>query len=245
MVTRAALDTIMDPSWAKALEPVEPNIRRMGDFLREQIAQGRHILPASKNIFRAFDEPVDAVKVLIVGQDPYPTPGNPIGLAFSVSPSARIPASLNNIFKEMGTDLGLPYPLTGDLTPWTKQGVMLLNRCLTVEAGRPASHRNKGWEAITDQAVRALNSRTDGEGRPLPLVAILWGHQAQSMAPLLTNARILEAPHPSPLSASRGFFGSRPFSQANAALESMGAKPVDWRLPSREDLPPVSDDPQF
>lgn len=182
MVKRAPLYAIMDPSWAKALAPVEPNIRAMGDFLRSQIEAGHHILPASKNIFRAFDEPLDKVKVLIVGQDPYPTPGNPIGLAFSVSPHARIPASLNNIFKELGTDLGLPYPLNGDLTPWTHQGVMLLNRCLSVEAGRPASHRNKGWEPITDQAVRALDSRTDSKGKPLPLVAILWGRQAQSLS---------------------------------------------------------------
>jgi uracil-DNA glycosylase len=235
----------MDPSWATALAPVEPDIRKMGDFLRSQIESGHRVLPASKNIFRAFDQPLDSVKVLIVGQDPYPTPGNPIGLAFSVAPDAGIPASLNNIFKELGTDLGLPYPLDGDLTPWTKQGVMLLNRCLSVEAGRPASHRNKGWEPITDQAVRVLDARIGKDGKPLPLVAILWGRQAQSLAPLLPHAAIIASPHPSPLSASRGFFGSRPFSRTNEALEKMGTSPVDWRLPSKEDLPPVSDDPQF
>lgn len=245
MANRAPLNTIMDPSWATALAPVEPNIRHMGDFLRSQIESGHRILPASQNIFRAFREPLSKVKVLIVGQDPYPTPGNPIGLAFSVAPTAPIPASLNNIFKEMGTDLGLPYPLNGDLTPWTKQGVMLLNRCLSVEAHKAGSHQRKGWEPITEQAVRALNARTNDDGTPRPLVAILWGRQAQSLSPLLTNATIIASPHPSPLSASRGFFGSHPFSRCNQALEKMGATPVDWRLPSRDDLPPVTDDPQF
>ena len=148
-----------------------------------------------------------------------------------MAPGVRpLPKSLVNIYKELQSDLHVPPPTSGDLTPWTKQGVMLLNRCLTVEAGRPNSHEHKGWEQITDAAIRALNDRKDTQGRPLPLVAILWGRKAQSLAPLLTNATIIASPHPSPLSASRGFFGSRPFSRANEALERMGVTPIDWSL---------------
>lgn len=246
MVTRKPLNEIMDPSWAAALGPVEPDIRRMGDFLREEIRQGHRYLPAGKNIFRAFSLPLDSVKVLIVGQDPYPTPGNAIGLAFAVAPGVRIPASLRNIYKELMEDVGVPQPANGDLRPWTHQGVMLLNRCLTVRAGQPASHRGKGWEAVTEQAIRALNSRTDAQGNPLPLVAILWGRDARSLKPMLTNARIIESAHPSPLSASHGFFGSHPFSRANDYLRQMGADPVDWELPTRpEQAPMPTDDPSF
>ena len=232
------LSALIDPGWATALADVEPEVHRMGDFLRGELAQGRRYLPASKNILRAFTIPFDSIKVLIVGQDPYPTPGNPVGLSFSVAPEVRpLPKSLINIYKELGDDLGLPMPDNGDLTPWTRQGVMLLNRCLTVQAGRPNSHQGKGWESVTDQAIRALNARTDDQGRPQPLVAILWGRNAQSLEPLLTNAVVIKSPHPSPLSASRGFFGSRPFSKANQALVSMGATAVDWALPSAPSRP--------
>ena len=170
-------------------------------------------------------------KVLIVGQDPYPTPGHPVGLSFCVAPNVHpLPKSLINIYKELVDDLGVPMPTNGDLTPWTERGVMLLNRCLTVGVGRPNSHQGKGWEEVTEAAIRALNARTDADGKPKPLVAILWGRNAQSLEPLLTNAFIIKSPHPSPLSASRGFFGSKPFSRANQALVTMGADPVDWTL---------------
>ncbi|WP_081450389.1 uracil-DNA glycosylase [Bifidobacterium gallicum] len=225
------LHELMDPGWAQALAPVEPQIHHMGDFLRDQVAQGHHFLPAAPNILRAFRIPFNSVKVLIVGQDPYPTPGHPVGLSFSTAPDVHpLPKSLINIYKELQSDLGIEPAPTGDLTPWTKQGVMLLNRCLTVEAGKPNSHQGKGWEPVTEAAIRALNNRTDEHGNLLPLVAILWGRNAQSLAPLLTNATIIASPHPSPLSASRGFFGSRPFSRANEALKNAGATPVDWRL---------------
>lgn len=229
------LEELMDPDWAKALAPVEPQIRAMGVFLREQIESGHHILPASHNILRAFSIPLKSIKVLIVGQDPYPTPGHPVGLSFCTSPKVRpLPKSLINIYKELVNDLGVSTPQSGDLTPWTKQGVMLLNRCLTVEAGKANSHQGKGWETVTDAAINALNSRKDENGNPMPLVAILWGRNAQSLAPLLTNATLITSSHPSPLSASRGFFGSKPFSRANSALIKMGASPIDWSLNSQE-----------
>ncbi|MFP1676107.1 uracil-DNA glycosylase [Gardnerella sp. Marseille-Q9691] len=229
------LEELMDPDWAKALAPVEPQIRAMGVFLREQIESGHHILPASHNILRAFSIPLKSIKVLIVGQDPYPTPGHPVGLSFCTSPKVRpLPKSLINIYKELVNDLGVSTPQSGDLTPWTKQGVMLLNRCLTVEAGKANSHQGKGWETVTDAAIKALNSRKDENGNPMPLVAILWGRNAQSLAPLLTNATLITSSHPSPLSASRGFFGSKPFSRANSALIKMGASPIDWSLNSQE-----------
>lgn len=229
------LEELMDPDWAKALAPVEPQIRAMGVFLREQIESGHHILPASHNILRAFSIPLKSIKVLIVGQDPYPTPGHPVGLSFCTSPKVRpLPKSLINIYKELVNDLGVSTPQSGDLTPWTKQGVMLLNRCLTVEAGKANSHQGKGWETVTDAAINALNSRKDDNGNPMPLVAILWGRNAQSLAPLLTNATLITSSHPSPLSASRGFFGSKPFSRANSALIKMGASPIDWSLNSQE-----------
>lgn len=229
------LEELMDPDWAKALAPVEPQIRAMGVFLREQIESGHHILPASHNILRAFSIPLKSIKVLIVGQDPYPTPGHPVGLSFCTSPKVRpLPKSLINIYKELVNDLGVSTPQSGDLTPWTKQGVMLLNRCLTVEAGKANSHQGKGWETVTDAAINALNSRKDENGNTMPLVAILWGRNAQSLAPLLTNATLITSSHPSPLSASRGFFGSKPFSRANSALIKMGASPIDWSLNSQE-----------
>lgn len=227
------LSELVEADWAQALSGVEPNIHRMGDFLRAELAAGRRYLPASHNILRAFTIPFNSIKVLIVGQDPYPTEGHPVGLSFSVSPDVHpLPKSLINIYKELESDCGIAKPENGDLTAWTQQGVMLLNRCLTVQTGLPNSHQGKGWEVITEQAIRALNARTDSAGKPKPLVAILWGRNAQSLEPLLTHATIIKSAHPSPLSASRGFFGSKPFSRANAALLAQGATPVDWALPS-------------
>lgn len=218
------LNEIMEAGWAKALEPVAPQITAMGDFLRQEVAEGRTYLPAGEHVLRAFQQPFDDVRVLIVGQDPYPTPGNPVGLSFSVAPGVRPPASLKNIYKEMNEDLGLEIPKTGDLTPWTEQGVLLLNRVLTVQPGSPASHKGKGWEAITDQAIRALAERGG------PLVSILWGRQARDLRPLMPGVPCVESAHPSPMSARNGFFGSKPFSRTNAMLEEQGAKPVDWSL---------------
>ncbi len=222
------LNELVDDGWAQALAPVTDQVAHMGDFLREEIAAGHRYLPAGPNVLRAFSFPFDKVRVLIVGQDPYPTPGHAVGLSFSVAPDVRpLPRSLANIFSEYSADLGFPQPSNGDLTPWCERGVMLLNRVLTVRPGAPASHRGKGWEAVTECAIRALAAREE------PMVAILWGRDASTLKPMLAGRRCaaIESPHPSPLSASRGFFGSRPFSRANELLAGMGADPVDWRLP--------------
>ncbi|HEY6934869.1 MAG TPA: uracil-DNA glycosylase [Marmoricola sp.] len=217
---------LVAPDWADALAPVEPQLERMGQFLRAELAAGRRYLPHGDNILRAFARPLAQVKVLIVGQDPYPTPGHPVGLSFSVGRDVRpIPKSLVNIFKEMHDDLGVPLPSCGDLSPWTEQGVVLLNRCLTVCPGQPASHRGRGWEAVTDRAITVLAERGG------PLAAILWGRDAQSLKPMLGPIPWVESAHPSPLSASRGFFGSRPFSRVNRLLVEQGGEPVDWTLP--------------
>jgi len=225
-VTAKPLPEIIDPGWAKALAPVEGRITAMGEFLRAEIAAGRKYLPSGENVLRAFKQPFDEVKVLIVGQDPYPTPGHPIGLCFAVAPDVRpLPKSLINIFREYCDDLGYPAPSNGDLTPWTEQGVLLLNRSLTVRPGSPNSHKGKGWEEVTDQAIRAL------AGRGKPLVAILWGAGARSLKSLLDGYPCVESVHPSPLSAHNGFFGSHPFSRANDLLVKQGATPVDWKLP--------------
>jgi uracil-DNA glycosylase len=224
-MTAQPLQQMMDDGWAEALAPVEAQIRAMGDFLRAEVAAGRRYLPAGDLVLRAFQQPFADVRVLIVGQDPYPTPGNPVGLSFSVAPGKRVPASLVNIFREYGEDLGYPRPANGDLTPWTERGVMLLNRVLTVEPGQPGAHRGKGWEEVTEQAIRALAARGT------PLVAILWGRDARSLVPLLDGVACIESAHPSPNSADRGFFGSRPFSRANQLLEQAGAEPIDWKLP--------------
>jgi uracil-DNA glycosylase len=227
------LREIIDPNWADALEPVAGRIAAMGEFLRAELAAGRKYLPAGENVLRAFTQPFGAVRVLIVGQDPYPTPGHAVGLSFSVAPTVRrLPPSLLNIFREYSDDLGYPKPSSGDLVPWSERGVLLLNRVLTVRPGQPASHRGKGWEEVTEQAIRALAAREapDGTGHA-PLVAILWGRDARSLAPLLDGVPLIESAHPSPNSADRGFFGSRPFSRANQLLEKQGAPPIDWRLP--------------
>jgi uracil-DNA glycosylase len=219
------LHDVVEAGWAKALDPVADQVAAMGDFLRAEVAAGRTYLPAGENILRAFKQPFADVRVLIVGQDPYPTPGHPIGLCFAVERHVRpIPRSLQNIYRELRADVGVVPPEHGDLTSWSQHGVLLLNRCLTVRPGAPASHRGKGWETVTDQAMRALGARGT------PLVAILWGRDAQTLRPLLGSVPAIESAHPSPMSADRGFFGSRPFSRANALLEKQGAAPVDWSL---------------
>jgi uracil-DNA glycosylase len=226
------LRSIIDPGWAEALEPVAGRIAAMGDFLRAEVAAGRRYLPAGENVLRAFKQPFADVRVLIVGQDPYPTPGHAVGLSFSVAPEVRrLPGSLVNIFREYSDDLGYPAPATGDLTPWSERGVLLLNRVLTVAPGKPGSHRGKGWEEVTEQAIRALAARKGTQGQTEPLVAILWGRDARTLVPLLAGIPAIESAHPSPYSAASGFFGSRPFSRANQLLEQEGTKPVDWKLP--------------
>lgn len=216
---------LVAPDWAEALAPVDENIAAMGRFLREELAAGRSYLPHGDHILRAFQRPLAAVKVLVVGQDPYPTPGHPVGLSFSVAPDVRpVPRSLANIYQELQTDLGLSAPAHGDLTAWADQGVMLLNRVLTVRPGEAASHRGRGWEAVTERAIHVLAARGG------PLAAILWGRDAQSLKPMLGQVPWVESAHPSPLSASRGFFGSRPFSRVNQLLEHQGGTPVDWSL---------------
>lgn len=229
-MTARPLKDLVEEGWARALEPVAGQVAEMGAFLRAEIAAGRRYLPAGQNVLRAFTFPFDQVRVLIVGQDPYPTPGHAVGLSFSVGAEVRpLPRSLDNIFAEYRSDLGYPTPTSGDLTPWTQCGVLLLNRVLTVRPGNPASHRGKGWEAVTECAIRALAAR------PGPLVAVLWGRDAGTLKPMLVDGNshvaTVDSAHPSPLSAQRGFFGSRPFSRANALLAQLGAEPIDWRLP--------------
>lgn len=212
--------------WAEALTPVAAQWAALGRFLDAERAGGHPVLPDADRILAAFRRPLAEVRVLIVGQDPYPTPGHPIGLSFATAPEVRpIPRSLTNIYRELADDLGIPPVAHGDLTAWADQGVLLLNRVLTVRAGAPGSHRGHGWEAFTECAIRALSDRGG------PLVAILWGNDARSLGALLGQVPRIESAHPSPLSAARGFFGSRPFSRTNAALEAQGAPPVDWRLP--------------
>jgi uracil-DNA glycosylase len=220
---------LMAADWAEALAPVEPQIAAMGDFLRAELAAGRGYLPVGDRVLRAFQRPLADVRVLIVGQDPYPTPGHPVGLSFSVAPDVRpLPRSLMNIYAELVQDVGVPLPRDGDLTPWADRGVLMLNRCLTVTPGQPASHRGKGWEKVTDRAIEALVHRGG------PLAAVLWGRDAQSLRPALGSVPSVESAHPSPLSASRGFFGSKPFSRVNAMLVEQGGSAIDWSLPPLE-----------
>lgn len=223
---QSSLAQLVDPGWASALDPVAPNIHEIGDFLRAECAAGRAFLPPNKDILRAFMRPFDSVRVLIVGQDPYPTPGHSMGLAFSVQPGIHpLPASLENIYQELIDDVDVPQPSNGDLRPWADQGVLLLNRVLTVQSGRPKSHYRCGWEAVTEAAVMALAAR----GRPL--VAVLWGDEARSLRNFLVNVPCLESVHPSPRSAYGGFFGSKPFSRTNKLLTAQGSSPIDWNLP--------------
>lgn len=226
LVTARPLEELVDASWLPALAPLAGTIAALGDFLRAEVAAGHGYLPSGQHILRAFRQPMDDVRVLVVGQDPYPTPGHPVGLSFSVAADVLpVPRSLQNIFTELVSDLGVRAPRTGDLTPWTQRGVMLLNRVLTVRPGVPGSHQGMGWEAVTQQAIEALVARGG------PLVAILWGRQARSLVPMLAQTPRVESAHPSPLSASSGFFGSRPFSRTNDLLVRAGAEPVDWVLP--------------
>jgi uracil-DNA glycosylase len=226
------LEELMAADWADALRPVEGQLREALAFVAAQAAQGIQVLPQATNLLRAFSRPLADVKVLILGQDPYPTPGHAVGLSFAVSRHTRpIPRSLANIYRELHDDLGLPPRIHGDLTAWTDQGVLLLNRVLSVAAGNAGSHRGKGWEAITTAAVRAVAHRTDDAGRRSPLVAILWGKDAEAVMPLLDGTPAITSVHPSPLSASRGFFGSKPFSRTNQLLMEQGAEPVNWELP--------------
>lgn len=219
------LSSIMHEEWAQALAPVEPQIRAMGDFLRTEHAAGHRTFPAGDDIFRAFVRPMSEVKVLILGQDPYPTPGHAMGMSFSVHRDVRpLPRSLNNIYRELNDDLGIAPAEHGDLSSWADEGVMLMNRVLSVREGKPASHRNKGWEQVTQQAIEALVDRDK------PLVGLLWGADARRTAPMLAPYPCVESAHPSPLSASKGFFGSRPFSRVNELLAQQGATGVDWHV---------------
>jgi uracil-DNA glycosylase len=219
------LTELISPDWAQALTPVAPTIAAMGDFLRAELAAGRSYLPSGQNVLRAFSRPLADVRILIVGQDPYPTPGHPVGLSFSVSRDVRpIPRSLQNIYLELHADLGIPPVPFGDLTPWFDQGVLLLNRVLTVQPGRSGSHRGRGWEQVTSRAIEALVARGG------PLVAILWGRDAQSLIPMLGSVPYIASAHPSPLSAQAGFFGSRPFSRSNELLVRDGGEPINWSL---------------
>jgi len=217
---------LVAPDWAEALAPVDDRIAGMGRFLREEIAAGRGYLPHGDHVFRAFERPLADVRVLIVGQDPYPTPGHPVGLSFSVAADVQpLPRSLANIYTELQADLGVVPAGHGDLTAWADQGVMLLNRVLTVRPGEAASHRGRGWEEVTECAITAL------AGRGGPLAAILWGRDAQSLKPMLGAVPWVQSAHPSPLSAGRGFFGSRPFSRVNQLLEQQGGTAVQWSIP--------------
>lgn len=220
-----AADGLIDPGWAEALAPAQDTISALGDRLRAEQVEGRGYLPAGEHVLRAFQRPLADVKVLVTGQDPYPTPGHPIGLSFAVDRAVRpLPRSLGNIYRELESDLGIPPAPHGDLTAWSDQGVLLLNRVLTVRPGEAASHRGWGWEEVTELAIRTLVARER------PLVAILWGRDATTLQSLLGTTPVISSAHPSPLSARRGFFGSRPFSRANALLEDLGADPVDWRV---------------
>ena len=220
------LEDLVHESWVPHLSDQRDNLARLGEFLRAESQAKRAWAPSGPNILRALTQPLDGVRVLIVGQDPYPTPGHAVGLSFAVAPDVKpIPRSLTNIYKELTSDLGVKTPSSGDLTPWTEQGVLLLNRVLTVQLGQPGSHRGKGWEEFTAAAIRAINDRPDQ-----PVVAILWGKDAQSAADLLDDAPVIASAHPSPMSADRGFFGSRPFSRANELLQELGADPIDWSL---------------
>ncbi|HYO34037.1 MAG TPA: uracil-DNA glycosylase [Nocardioidaceae bacterium] len=226
---RAPLSELIAPDWAAALSPVQDTVFAMGDFLRRELAEGHRFLPAGGSILRAFTRPLADVRVVIVGQDPYPTPGHAVGLAFSVERRVRpLPKSLANIYRELVDDVGTPVPAHGDLSAWADRGVLLLNRVLTVRAGAAGSHRGKGWEAVTDLAIEAVAARGG------PVAAIMWGRDAATLAPLFGSIPTVTSPHPSPLSASRGFFGSRPFSRTNELLVAQGGDAIDWSLPPAE-----------
>jgi uracil-DNA glycosylase len=212
-------------SWLPVFEGRSAEIATLRGFLEDETAAGRHWLPKPAQVLRAFTIPLDQVKVVIAGQDPYPTPGHSVGLAFSVAPGVALPRSLGNIFRELQSDLGVGAPASGDLTPWAEQGVLLLNSALTVGSGHSGSHRGKGWEPVTSAVIAALINRP--EGSP---VAILWGKDAQNYGNDFDSRFVISSPHPSPLSARRGFFGSKPFSRTNEFLHQQGLAPIDWDL---------------
>lgn len=224
-MTVRPLDELVHESWLPVLEPVADKVTACGEFLRAEVAAGHGYLPSGDKVLRAFELPLDDVRVLIVGQDPYPTPGDAVGLSFSVAPDRPVPASLRNIYQELTNDIGCPPPSNGDLSPWVGQGVLLLNRVLTVRPRESDSHRDIGWEHVTAAAISGLVQRGG------PLVAILWGGKARALGRHLGSVPYVTSAHPSPLSAYRGFFGSRPFSQANKLLADQGADPIDWSLP--------------
>ncbi len=220
------LEELVHPSWLPVLQPVADKVSECGDFLRAEVAAGRGYLPSGDKVLRAFELPLDNVRVLIVGQDPYPTPGHAVGLSFAVAPDVSpIPRSLQNIYQELTNDIGCARPTTGDLSPWADRGVLLLNRVLSVRPRAPKSHRGKGWEHVTAAAIKGLVERGG------PLAAILWGNDARELAQHLGSVPYVTSPHPSPFSAYTGFFGSRPFSQVNQLLTDQGADPIDWSLP--------------
>lgn len=227
------LQELMAPDWAAALAGVENELRAVLSFLAAEAADGHQVLPAPSNVLRVFRQPLEAVKVLVVGQDPYPTPGHAVGLSFSVDPHIRpVPRSLVNIYRELDADLRITQRTHGDLSAWAEQGVLLLNRVMSVRAGAAGSHRGKGWETVTAAAVAALAKRKNPDGSRKPLVAVLWGKDAGNVRPLLDGVPAITSPHPSPLSASRGFYGSRPFSRVNELLLVQGAEGIDWELPA-------------
>lgn len=224
------VDVKIEPSWKRELieEFSQPYMQQLRTFLKAEIDAGRKIYPRPNEIFNAFNHtPFEKVKVVILGQDPYHGPGQAHGLCFSVRPGVTPPPSLINIFKELHSDVGIPRPDHGYLVSWADQGVLLLNSVLTVRQGQPASHQKRGWERFTDKAIHLLAEKREN------LAFVLWGAYAQRKGEFIDRKKhlVIEAPHPSPLSASRGFFGSRPFSKINAYLEAHGEKPIDWRLP--------------
>jgi uracil-DNA glycosylase len=226
----------LEASWKARLEDYlrRPDMQALAAFLRAEKASGKRIYPPGPAIFSAFEHtPFDAVRVVVLGQDPYHGPGQAHGLCFSVRPGVRVPPSLENIFKEIQRDLGIARPDHGCLTPWADRGVLLLNSVLTVEEGRAGAHQGKGWEGFTDAAIAALDREREG------LVFLLWGSYAQRKGALIDRSRhcVLTSVHPSPLSAHRGFLGCGHFSAANAYLESRGQAPIDWSLPPRVALP--------
>ncbi len=226
----APLDPKLEPSWKRALAEAfaHESAQELKTFLQSERDAGRQTFPPMSLVFNAFEHtPFDEVRVVIVGQDPYHGPGQAMGLSFSVPRGVPIPPSLRNMFRELETDCGITRPSHGDLTHWADQGVLLLNTSLTVRAHEAASHAGRGWERITDAAIRALAEQRDG------IVFLLWGRHAQSKRTMIDERRhlVLTAPHPSPLSASKGFFGCGHFSQANAYLVERGEPPIDWSLP--------------
>ena len=225
----------LEPSWKARVGDYfdRPEMIALREFLLAEKRAGKRIYPPGPQIFAALDAtPYDAVKVVILGQDPYHGPGQAHGLCFSVRPGVSVPPSLQNIFTEIENDLGVPRPDHGCLTPWARRGVLLLNSVLTVQAGMPGSHQGKGWEGFTDRVIDELNRGREG------LVFLLWGAYAQAKGRLIDTRRhcVLKAPHPSPLSAHRGFLGCRHFSKVNQYLEAEGRTPVDWSLPPRAAL---------